>query len=57
MFIVQQRCIKYRTFTFIARFYVHDDDDDAAAVCFLCTAQLLRKSLPATIGEYKNHPL
>jgi len=40
---------------------VHDNDnvDDYVdnVVCCLYLAQLLRKSLPATIGEYKNHPL
>jgi len=34
-----------------------DDDDDDDDVFWLCVAQLMRKSLPATIGEFKNHPL
>ena len=34
-----------------------DNDDYDDDILLLCVAQLLRKSLPATIGEYKNHPL
>jgi len=34
-----------------------DDDDGDGDIGWLYVAQLLRKSLPATIGEYKNHPL